>query len=153
MDSKNNNNKTTKTPRKRKTNYLNNKDFLAEVIKSKENDEITPKLARMFQLLTAKYGKHPWYSGYTYNEDMQGYALLMLVKTWRAFKPEKSSNPFAFFTQCVKNSFKQYKLYEKKQQDVRDKLLVNQGMLPSFNYQAEQKEKEEQDKLNNENKN
>ncbi len=74
-------------------------------------------------------------TGNTYNDDMQGYAMLMLVRTWRSFDPKKSNNPFAFFTQCIKNSFIQYLNQEKRQRVIRDELLVDQGMTPSFNFQ------------------
>lgn len=125
------------TKKKRTTNYLNNKDMLAEVIKSKEQEQITDKLALMFQLLVSKYAKKGNWSNYTFNEDMQSYATLMLVKTWNSFNVERSSNPFAFFTQCVKNSFKQYIKYEKNQRNTRDALLVKQGLSPSLTYQME----------------
>ncbi len=130
-----------KAARKRKTNYLNNKDMLAEVIKSKEQDKMTDKLAHMLQLLSARYGKKGNWANYTYNEDMQAYAMLMLVKTWRSFNPEKSNNPFAFFTQCIKNSFIQYLNQEKKQRDVRDSLLVDNGLSPSHTYQMEHEQR------------
>ena len=127
--------------RRKTTNYLNNRDMLAEVIESKRLDEPTPKLANMFMLLVARYGKKYSYANYTYNDDMQAYALMMLVKTWRSFRPEKSSNPFAFFTQCIKNSFIQYLNQEKKQRNIRDEILVDKGLTPSYTYQLEHEQK------------
>lgn len=79
-------------------------------------------------------GKYIYVTGNTYNEDMQGYAMMMLVRTWNSFNPEKSNNPFAFFTQCIKHSFIQYLNQEKRQRNIRDLLLVDQGMTPSFNF-------------------
>lgn len=73
-------------------------------------------------------------TGNSYNEDMQAYAMMMLVRTWNAFNPEKSNNPFAFFTQCIKHSFIQYLNQEKRQRNIRDLLLVDQGMSPSFGF-------------------
>jgi len=35
----------------RKKNYLNNKDLLAEIIKSKEQDELTPTALKMLMML------------------------------------------------------------------------------------------------------
>ncbi len=90
-----------KKPTKRKTNYLSNKSLLAEVIKSKEAGTMSDELAKMLQLLTARYGKKGNFANYTYNEDMQAFAMMSLVKTWNGFDPNKSSNPFAFFTQCI----------------------------------------------------
>lgn len=124
-------------PPKKKVNYIKNKDLLAEVIICKEAGFMSDKLARMLQLLTAKYGRSAQFGGYSYNEDMQAYALMMLCKTWVGFKPERSDNAFAYYTQSIKNSFKQYLNREKVQRVVRDELLVNQGLNPSFTYTEE----------------
>ena len=121
--------------KKKKTNYLNNKDLLAEHAQSVIDDQMTPKLAHMLQLLCARYGKRGQFASYTYNDDMQAYAMLMLVKTWRSFNCLKSTNAFAFFTQCIKNSFIQFLNQEKRQRNIRDELLVKSGMNPSYNYQ------------------
>lgn len=118
----------------KKVNYLNNKDLLAEVIKSKEKGEMTPKLAHMLSLLCTRYAKRANFINYTYNEDMQAYALLMLVRTWNSFNPEKGDNPFAFFTQCIKHSFVQYLNQEKRQRNIRDLLMIDQGLNPSYGY-------------------
>jgi len=122
---------------KKKVNYIKNKDLLAEVIICKEKGEMSDKLARMLQLLTAKYGRSAQFGGYTFNDDMQAYALMMLCKTWISFKPERSDNAFAYYTQSIKNSFKQFLNREKVQRVVRDELLVNKGLNPSFTYTNE----------------
>jgi DNA-directed RNA polymerase specialized sigma24 family protein len=123
-----------------KVNYLNNKDLLAEVKRSKEKGEMTPKLANMLTLLCNRYGKRANFVNYTYNEDMQAYAMLMLVRTWNSFDPAKSDNPFAFFTQCIKHSFIQFLYQEKRQRNIRDLLMVDQGLTPSFGFMADSDE-------------
>lgn len=122
-------------PKRRTRNYLNNPDILAEVVTSKANGKMTDKLAHMLMLLCLRYATKPGYAGYTYNDDMQGYALMMLCRTWHKFDPLKSDNPFAFYTQCIKHSFIQYLNQEKRQRDIRDELLIDGGMNPSFSYQ------------------
>lgn len=117
--------------------YLNNKDLLAEVKRSKRKGEMSDKLARMLQMLCSRYAKKGNFINYTYNDDMQSYAMMMLVRTWNSFNPEKSSNPFAFFTQCIKNSFIQYLNQEKRQRNIRDEALVAQGLNPSFGYELD----------------
>lgn len=118
-----------------KTIYLNNKELLAEVKNSKDAGRMSNNLAKMLQLLCSKYAKKGNYVNYSYNEDMQAYAMMMLVRTWNSFDPQKSNNPFAFFTQCVKNSFIQYLNQEQRQRDVRDLLLIDQGLNPSYGYE------------------
>ncbi len=117
-----------------KTFYLSNKELLAAVIEAKEKGFMTDKLARMLQLLCSKYAKKGSFINYSYNDDMQSYAMMMLVRTWHSFNPEKTNNPFAFFTQCIKNSFIQYLNQERRQRSIRDELLIDQGMNPSFSY-------------------
>lgn len=121
----------------KKRNYLNNRDLLEQVKLSKSQKRMTNELAKMLKLLCQRYGSKGNYAGYTYNDDMQAYALMMLCKTWDSFDPEKSNNPFAFYTQCIKHSFSQYLNAEKKQRDVRDAILVENGLNPSFTYQME----------------
>ena len=125
----------------RKVNYLNNKDLLAEVIFSKEQGQMSDKLAHMLQTLCSRYGRRANFANYTYNEDMQAYAMMMLVRTWNSFNPEKSNNPFAFFTQCIKNSFIQFLNQEKRHRVIRDEIMVDKGLNPSYNYQMAYEEK------------
>ena len=131
-------------PRKRGQYYIDRKELLAEVIASKEAGRMSDRLAAMLSLLTEKYAKKANFARYTYNEDMRGYARMMLVKSWQAFKPEKSDNPFAFYTQCIKNSFKQFLNQEKKQRNIRDELLVDKGLNPSYTYSLEYEDKQRQ---------
>ena len=73
---------------------------------------------------------------------MEAYALYMVCRTWKSFNPEKSNNPFAFFTQCIKHSFYQFLNKEKRQRDIRDELLVYSGMNPSNTYLADYEEQQ-----------
>lgn len=124
------------TPKPR--NYLNNKDMLAELRKCHECGKLTDNMANMFVMLTNRYASVPNLAGYP--EDMRQYALMMLVRTWKSFNAEKSQNPFAFFTQCIKNSFFQYLNKEKRQRMIRDKLMIANGLNPSFNCQVDNDE-------------
>jgi len=126
-----------RTPKKKGKYYIDRKVLMAQVIASKEKDQMSDTLAAMLTLLTKKYATSSKYAGYTFNDDMQAYAMMMLVRTWRSFKPDKSDNPFAFYTQCIKNSFIQYLNQEKKHRNVRDVLMVKHGLTPSLNYQME----------------
>ena len=118
----------------KKRNYLNNKDLYAEVVKSREAGIMSDRLARMLQMLTERYGRSGRYIGYTYNEDMQAYAMMMLCRTWAKFDPDKYTNAFAYYTTCVHNSFNQFLNKEKAQREVRDELLLKQGLNPSHTY-------------------
>ena len=131
--------------------YLTNADLLPEVIKSKNLGKMTERLAAMLMMLVNKYSLRPNFVGYSYRNDMCSTAIVNLVQNALKFDPEKSSNPFAFYTTAIHRSFLQYMEYEKKHRYIRDSLLVDQGFDPSFNFDesfganksAEPKESEE----------
>lgn len=125
-----------KKPKKPK-NYLNNKDMLAELRKSKKSGHMTTELTKMIMMLTRRYSEHPWFVNYTYIDDMRSFALLTVVKFWDRFNFDKSNNPFAYFTQIIKRAFQQYKIQEKKHRIIRDSLLVEQGEMPSYTYMSD----------------
>ena len=114
---------------------------------------MTDRLAHMLQTLAARYGRRGNFANYTYNDDMQAYAMMMLVRTWNRFDPAKSNNPFAFFTQCIKNSFIQFLNQERRQRDIRDSMLVDNGLDPSYTFQeahAAKRDAERQNRLSDE---
>ena len=114
--------------------YLNNRELLAEVKRSKENKVMSALLAKMLMLLCSRFAKKGNFVNYSYNEDMQAYAMMMLVRTWDRFDPEKYDNPFAFYTQCIKNSFIQYLKNEKRERQARDVMMIDIGLSPSYSY-------------------
>ena len=118
----------------KKKNYINNADMLEEIIKSKEQGAMTDKFANMIMLLVKRYASQGNYSGYTYVEDMEGYAMLIVCKVWNSFDPERYDNPFAYFTQTIKRAFWQYLNQEERHRDVRDALLVKEGESPSHSF-------------------
>jgi DNA-directed RNA polymerase specialized sigma subunit len=126
---------TTATPvDKKPVEYVNNKALLAEFIKSKERGEMTNELAKMLMLMCERYGRKTQFMMYTYIDDMKSFAMLNLVKSWKGFNPDKSNNPFAYFTTCITNSFLQYLNHEKKHRNIRDLMLVENGLDPSYTF-------------------
>lgn len=126
-----------KVAKPKKTNYLNNKDMLEELLKSKKEGKMTNNLSNMIIKLTDRYSLHPWFSKYSYLQDMKGFAHLTVVKFWNRFDETKSKNAFAYFTQIIKRAFYQYNIQEKKHRNIRDLLLVEHGENPSFTFANE----------------
>ena len=85
----------------RKRNYLNGPDLLAEIILSKELDELTPKAVKMLQLLTEKAVTKLHYRNKMDKDDCIQSAMMDILKYWRGFKPEKSTNAFAYYTTII----------------------------------------------------
>jgi hypothetical protein len=102
---------------------------------SLEHGSITNKLAKMFILMVNKYGQRGNWRGYTYLDEMKGQALLQLSQMGLQFDEYKSDNPFSYYTASVSNSFTRVFNMEKKNQELRDDLLVDSGASPSFSRQ------------------
>lgn len=119
--------------------YLNNAALMPEVVASKAAGRISPKLAEMLLMLATRYASKPSFANYTFREDMVAEALADLCKNALKFNPEKSNNPFSFYTTCVHNSFLGFLNIEKKQRRIKDQLLVDLGENPSYGFQDEYK--------------
>lgn len=102
---------------------------------SAEHGSITSKLAKMFILMVNKYGQRGNWRGYTYLDEMKGQALLQLSQMGLQFDEYKSDNPFSYYTASVSNSFTRVFNLEKRNQDLRDDLLIDSGASPSFSRQ------------------
>jgi hypothetical protein len=91
----------------KKKAYISNKEFLEEIIKSKEQDELTPRTGELFLKLAKRIAATKFY--YVVEADkytcMSG-GLEDCVRYWRTFNPEKSNNPFSFFTMTIINGMK-----------------------------------------------
>lgn len=131
--------KNLDTPEVTAKYYLTNSKLLPAVIEAKENGKLSNELAKMLMMLTRKYAQRPCFSGYTFKEDMISEALTNLCHNALKFNPEKSKNPFSFYTSCINNSFLQYLNNEKKHRRIRDQLLIDMGENPSFNFAEEHK--------------
>lgn len=102
---------------------------------SKDHGKITDKLARMFIMLCEKYAMKFNWRGYTYNDEMRNSAILQLTYVGLRFNEAKSSNPFAYYTAAITNSFCRVLNTEKRNQNIRDDILELNGLSPSFTRQ------------------
>ena len=98
---------------------------------------MTNKLAKSFMLLVEKYSMRFNWRGYTYVDEMRSQALLQLSQIGLQFDESKSQNPFAYYTAAIDNSFTRILNIEKKNQMIRDDLLIETGQSPSFTRQME----------------
>jgi hypothetical protein len=140
------------TVRKKKKNYLNNKDMLHQWKLSNDQEEMTEIFSKMIEMLTLKYsGMVRFNVCDTFRDDMEAYALSTVSKVWRSFNPEKSSNTFAYFTQVIKRAFFQYQNAERKQRDIGNALNIEMGNDPTHAYMVEYEfERKDMDKIGGE---
>lgn len=120
--------------------YVTNAQLLEAIAADKANNQtLSPKLARYLYMIAERYSYSSSFGGYSFREDMVSFAVVNLCANWHKFDPEKSDNPFAFYTTAAYRSFLQYLADEKKQRDIRDQMLVEAGANPSFSYQDRNK--------------
>jgi hypothetical protein len=102
---------------------------------SRDHGDMTAELARMFLKLCERYATRGNVRGYTYNDEMQGQAILQLTQIGLQFDESKSNNPFAYYTAAVTNSFVRIINIEKRNQNIRDDILEINDMMPSHTRQ------------------
>jgi hypothetical protein len=99
---------------------------------SKDHGYMTDTCARMIMKLVEKYASKSNWRNYSYVEEFRGQALMQLIQVALQFDENKSNNPFSFWTSCIHNSFLRILNIEKKNQQLRDTLLVANHMNPSY---------------------
>ena len=124
---------------KKKTEYyVNNKEFLEavsvyrnKVITAKENDQPRPRVPNYIGECFLKIATHlsykPNFVNYMFREDMICDGIENCLQYIDNFNPEKSSNPFAYFTQIIYYAFLRRIQKEKKQLEIKNKILERSG--------------------------
>jgi hypothetical protein len=108
--------------------------------------KMTNKLAMMFMKLVERYGHRGNWRGYTYIDEMKSQALLQLSQIGLQFDESRSEtpNPFAYYTAAITNSFTRVLNIEKRNQNIRDDILIMHGATPSYTRQTENDMKNQQ---------
>ena len=104
---------------------------------SVDHGSITNELGKMYLKLVDRYSQRSNWRGYTYVDEMRGQALVQLSYIGLQFNEMKSDNPFAYYTAAVNNSFTRVLNLEKRNQTIRDDILIEQGHLPSYGRQIQ----------------
>ena len=101
--------------------------------------KMSNKLAMMFMKLVERYGHRGNWRGYTYIDEMKSQALLQLSQIGLQFDESRSDtpNPFAYYTAAITNSFTRVLNIEKRNQNIRDDILIMHGATPSYTRQTE----------------
>ena len=124
--------------KKKSEHYVNNKELLealivyrAKVAHAKENDlqkpRITNYLGECFLKIATHLSYKPNFVNYMFREDMISDGIENCVQYIHNFDPEKSRNPFAYFTQIIHYAFLRRIQKEKKQLDIKSKIIERTG--------------------------
>ena len=125
-------------PRKKSEHYVNNKELLealivyrAKVAHAKENDLPKPRITNYLGSCFLKIATHlsykPNFVNYMFRDDMISDGIENCVQYIHNFDPEKSRNPFAYFTQIIHYAFLRRIQKEKKQLDIKNKIIEKTG--------------------------
>ena len=110
---------------KAKNQYVNNKDFLAalveyrkQVAEANENNSPRPRVPNYIGECVMKIATHlarkPNFMNYTFKDEMVADGIENCLQYIDNFDPEKSNNPFAYFTQIIWYAFLRRIQKEKK---------------------------------------
>ena len=129
--------------RKRSEHYVNNKEFLAAIVEYKyliklaeEQGKSRPIIPRYLGECFMKIARHlsykPNFVNYMFKEDMISDGIENCVQYIHNFNPEKSKNPFAYFTQIIHYAFLRRIQREKRQLEIKNKILERSGYSEVF---------------------
>jgi len=121
-----------------KENYVNNREFLdalmvfrKDVADAKESGAKRPRVPNYVGECFLKIATHlsykPNFVNYMFREDMICDGIENCLQYIDNFNPEKSTNPFAYFTQIIYYAFLRRIQREKKQLEIKTKILERSG--------------------------
>ena len=124
--------------KRRKEHYVDNKKFLAALVKYRDQKEINeiqgkPKprvdnyIGDCFLKIATHLSYRPNFINYMYKDDMICDGVENCIQYIDNFDPKKSNNPFAYFTQIIYYAFLRRIQKEKRQLDIKDKIIEKSG--------------------------
>lgn len=121
-------------PKKKRAHYVNNQEFLEALIQYKKDcydaensGEDKPVIPNYIGECLLKIATHlsykPNFINYSYRDDMILDGVENCILYLSNFNPEKSKNPFSYFTQIIYYAFLRKIMKEKKQSYVKNKMI------------------------------
>ena len=129
------------TTKKKGVHYIDNKEFHAAMIAWKElcqeaeeageeKPQVTNYIGECFLKIANGLSYRPNFINYTYRSEMVSDGIENCLQYIHNFDPEKSKNPFAYFTQIIYYAFLRRIAKEKKQTHVKHQLISKQEYVP-----------------------
>ena len=125
------------TTKKKGVHYIDNKEFHAAMIAWKElckeaeeageeKPQVTNYIGECFLKIAYGLSYRPNFINYTYRSEMVSDCIENCLQYIHNFDPEKSKNPFAYFTQIIYYAFLRRIQKEKKQAHIKNKMIEKQ---------------------------
>ena len=116
--------------------YVNNKELLAAMVeyrksvnrakrKKQAKPPVTNYIGECFLKIANHLSYRPNFINYTYRDDMISDGIENCLQYLDNFNPDKSNNPFAYFTQIIYYAFVRRIQKEKKQTTIKQKMIAD----------------------------
>jgi hypothetical protein len=143
-------------------NYINNKDLFQAMeehrkkyIESSNNGTMKPQVSKYIgesiMLICNNLSKRPNFFSYTYRDEMIDDGIMDCIAAVDNFDPEKTNNPFAYFTMIAWNAFIRRIQKEKKQTYIKHKnfqqVYMNEALGDGGYYNVPQPVNEHSDEV------
>ena len=123
---------------KQKEHYVSNKDFLIALVEyktevknceesGKSKPQVSSYIGECFIKIATHLSYKPNFINYMFRDEMISDGVENCIQYIDNFDPEKSSNPFAYFTQIIYYAFLRRIQKEKRQLDIKNKIVSKSG--------------------------
>lgn len=127
------------------TKYISNKKLYNAMIehnnkinecirKNIDKPKISNYIGECIMLICNNLSKKPNFSGYTYRQEMILDGIIDCIAAVDNFDPDKTNNPFAYFTQISWNAFVRRIHKEKRQTYIKHKNFENKYLIEDYLY-------------------
>lgn len=117
-------------------NYIDNASFLASIeryiekrdaarAEGTEPPRVPEDVGAAFVQIANRLATRYNFNGYSFKDDMIGAGIVNALEAIDSFNPEKSRNPFSYFTQVIFWAFVRVIKKEKGERDTRDALMFD----------------------------
>ena len=126
-----------------KRHYVNNKDFYQSIVNYREVLAADPQaripeyIGLCIRNICERLSTKPNFVGYSFRDEMVSDGIENCIRAVHLFDPNRTSNPFAYFTQIAWNAFIRRITSEKKEQYIKHKNIQNSylsGEMDDMNY-------------------
>ena len=128
--------------RKKSEHYVDNKLFLQAMIEFKDKcakaekrkrkpPPVTNYIGECFLKIANHLSYRPNFINYTFSDDMISDGIENCLQYLKNFNPDKSNNPFAYFTQIIYYAFIRRIQKEKKQSNIKYR-MIEQANIDEF---------------------
>ena len=101
---------------------VTNAKLILAVVRSRRDGKMNEALCELLTTMVRGAAHRRGFKQLTYDEDMQAYAMMTLIRCWDHVRFDKSTNVYAFYHTIITSAFIQFITREKKQDEIKEDL-------------------------------